>query len=1115
MKKIYIPILIGLLLSLIVPCNIGSVVASPALADTNLMAVDPYSNSLFAYFNSGSRLLFKSDDSGYHWTATGLGTGLNGSSLVALEISPAYSDDATMLAATSTSLFESTDKGATFNRILTVPSQDVGGYITSLAIGPAGQILVGTSTGNIKGGVLLYDGKNWTNLLIGNKDVYAVAFSPNYADDSEILAFSCNAGTAWLETLIGNETWNSLFPAAVLYSGKDISFQSADLAFADDYDFLESNYVLVGINGSGGSPDLYRVHLGMETSVVTDLNLNGTGTSCSVHGIAITGTLSGCHVAAGQADSNIVKHTTGLLGNTISWRNSSKPPEGTANVGLAYKLADQPWIYAVTTGTGYGVFYSTDYGDTFNPLIKPENIISTVEDLQVSASTINSLSLAWTTPSNIVVERDQYDVRYLASTKITDNNWNTSLPADVDIWPQEPGAPQTLKVRGLQPQKTYYFAIKTGSDWVQSGLSNSPSGITLPARDINPPLDVQGLSVKGTGTNAITLTWTAPDDPDLSGYGWGGEYPTFPPDGSSNIPPFVHFKWLSGEGVSSFDFQLADSLTFGNLIDSQTGLGNANYNETVQLQYATTYCWRVRFNYVDGQHGAWVANVFTTAGVPTAHTTYDFRYSTQVINSNNWKDAAQCSGTPTPQKAGTVQTFTARNLKSSTTYYFAFKTRDEATNWSTMSNCASGKTKTPSEPPVGDHTPPGKIGDLKVIDIASNTATLQWTATGDDNYSGTASYYDIRYLDTNTLNDKTWNSAKEVAGEPSPKSSGTIEKFTVTGLLPEITYYFAIKAEDNSGNWSDISNIASAKTLDTTPPAAIADLAVADSSTSSVTIAWTATGDDGTEGTASQYDIRYTLADGKLDAGNKLYDTWKLVDKEPKPQKSGSKEKMVIGGLDSGASYYFVIGAADEVPNWSPMSGAVSGRTQTVLSPTPTPSPSPSPTPQPVPKSEETKKPSGSSIGGGGGIPTPQDIHRQEESAPPRSSGGAVFSVTGLMVSRDKVSTGETINVTATIANTGDQAGNYTAQFQVNGVIENTADVTSLAPGSNSQVQFEFKKDAAGSYNLQVGEKASTVKVEKPGRAWIWILIAFIVLLIILLILRQVLHWGFKKSKEE
>lgn len=47
---------------------------------------------------------------------------------------------------------------------------------------------------------------------------------------------------------------------------------------------------------------------------------------------------------------------------------------------------------------------------------------------------------------------------------------------------------------------------------------------------------------------------------------------------------------------------------------------------------------------------------------------------------------------------------------------------------------------------------------------------------------------------------------------------------------------------------------------DTTAPGNVADLASASNTASSAGLAWTAPGDDGTVGTAAQYDIRYSTS---------------------------------------------------------------------------------------------------------------------------------------------------------------------------------------------------------------------------------------------------------------
>ena len=56
--------------------------------------------------------------------------------------------------------------------------------------------------------------------------------------------------------------------------------------------------------------------------------------------------------------------------------------------------------------------------------------------------------------------------------------------------------------------------------------------------------------------------------------------------------------------------------------------------------------------------------------------------------------------------AGAVQSYLAQSLNPGTTYYFALKTRDEASNWSALSNVVKVMTK------AYDTVPPAMIQDL-------------------------------------------------------------------------------------------------------------------------------------------------------------------------------------------------------------------------------------------------------------------------------------------------------------------------------------------------------------------------------------------------------------------
>lgn len=290
---------------------------------------------------------------------------------------------------------------------------------------------------------------------------------------------------------------------------------------------------------------------------------------------------------------------------------------------------------------------------------------------------------------------------------------------------------------------------------------------------------------------------------------------------------------------------------------------------------------------------------------------YDIRYSTSMITDANWGSAIQVFGEPSPQAAGSAESFEVTGLTPATTYYFAIKTADENLNWSGLSNIASQST-------TAETIAPSPITDFAVGSPTASTLTLTWTASGDDGTSGTASVYDIRYS-TSTITEASWNSATQVSGEPAPSASGSAESFAVTGLSQSTTYYFAIKVADEVPNWSGLSNIPNGATLTAdTPPATIANLGLSNPTDNSLTLSWTAPGADGASGTASEYDIRYYNT--AITVGN--WDAAEEVAGEPSPRPGGSLETFVLNGLESGTTYYVAIKARDANYNWSGISNS-------------------------------------------------------------------------------------------------------------------------------------------------------------------------------------------------
>jgi hypothetical protein len=110
-----------------------------------------------------------------------------------------------------------------------------------------------------------------------------------------------------------------------------------------------------------------------------------------------------------------------------------------------------------------------------------------------------------------------------------------------------------------------------------------------------------------------------------------------------------------------------------------------------------------------------------------------------------------------------------------------------------------------------DTNPPADIANLAASGATTTSVTLTWTAPGDDGNTGTASSYDIRYSAA-AITNANWGSASQCSGEPAPQAAGADQTFTVTGLSPDTTYYFAIKTADEMPNWSGLSNMPSRKT---------------------------------------------------------------------------------------------------------------------------------------------------------------------------------------------------------------------------------------------------------------------------------------------------------------
>ena len=193
--------------------------------------------------------------------------------------------------------------------------------------------------------------------------------------------------------------------------------------------------------------------------------------------------------------------------------------------------------------------------------------------------------------------------------------------------------------------------------------------------------------------------------------------------------------------------------------------------------------------------GSRILFVFSTATPTTSELTWPATFSL-IISTY---------GISSPQK----QSYIISNLPYETTWYFKLRTRDEAGNWSELSNACT----------LYVVVKPAAITSLSALPSRwGRCIELSWISPGDDGWTGNieGGLYRIRYStyvtsDSDFWTTGTWNDFKNkfeiIWSTNTPPLQQ--QRRRLTGLLPGVTYYIRIWTRDeNSDNWSTISNAA-------------------------------------------------------------------------------------------------------------------------------------------------------------------------------------------------------------------------------------------------------------------------------------------------------------------
>lgn len=438
----------------------------------------------------------------------------------------------------------------------------------------------------------------------------------------------------------------------------------------------------------------------------------------------------------------------------------------------------------------------------------------------------------------------------------------------------------TVTLSGLLPVTTYHVRVISLDPY---GNSGSSADVSFTTPDLMPPsgtvLINDGAAL--TNTNYVILTLSCTDVESGCGQ------MQFSEDGTT------WSLWENYISIKSYTFSNIEG-TKNLKVKYQDNAGNVSEQYIASITLDTT----------SPAISAITSGNITTTEATITWTTNESASSQAEYGTTQYYDLS----TPLDLNLVTNHSLTISNLSPSTNYHYRLKSIDEAGNIA-LSGDISFTTATPPDinAPV--------ISGINITNITTTQATVQWIT--DEVSSSQARYGTSTPLSNQTVLDNNLVTSHAV---------------TLSGLIPGIIYNLRTVSTDGAGNQA-ISDVYSFTTLKPTPadvPAQIKDLRVRSgaSTNSSVTLEWTATGADETEGKASAYDLRVSkvkiIEDGLTPKKEEItFSKAAIIAGVPSPATSGTSEAFQVNQLTTNSVYFFAIKAFDEKGNVSAISNVI------------------------------------------------------------------------------------------------------------------------------------------------------------------------------------------------
>ncbi|MBI5198088.1 MAG: hypothetical protein HZA19_05700 [Nitrospirae bacterium] len=442
-------------------------------------------------------------------------------------------------------------------------------------------------------------------------------------------------------------------------------------------------------------------------------------------------------------------------GNVITYTVSNLPET------VAYYFAVTAYN---TTGNESG--YSNEASKTI-----PDTTPPVVSEVSTNSITSTGAVITWNTN-----EASTSQIEYGTTT-----SYGASTTQDIALVTSH-----SVTLSGLSAWTTYHFRAKSLDAAGNPAASTDLTFTTLVPPDITPPTGTISINdgAAYTTSTTVTLTLSCSDD------GSGCSQMQFSNDGTA----WSAWEAYAASKLSTLTTGDGDKTVYARY---QDGSGNisSNYSDTITLDTVTPA--------ISGTGTSSITDsLVTITWVTSEPAATQVEYGTSVsLGSSSPKDSTLVVS----------HSVTLAGLSPNTTYHFKVLSLDGAGN-SSISSENIFVTLQPAQPDQ-----PAAILDLRVQTGSStrNTVVLEWTATGSDGTGGTATSSDLRISKMKIIDDGlspnggevTFSNAIQVAGVPVPQSFGTLQSVQISGLETNTVYYFAIKAIDEKGNISPLSNV--------------------------------------------------------------------------------------------------------------------------------------------------------------------------------------------------------------------------------------------------------------------------------------------------------------------